>query len=70
MDEDSREALARISATVEASRYSRGLDEVPDDMLSDVRHVMADVSTRQSVRTKLRAALFPRSLFTNLLSRD
>ena len=59
-------ALATVAEVVEQSRYSRGLDSVPEGLGKEVRYVVDDVSTKQSFGTKLRAKLWPSSVFTNL----
>lgn len=67
---ESSAALDRVATLVERSRYSRGLGEVPEDLVRDVRHVTGDVRARQSFGTKVRALLLPPSLFVRAPRED
>lgn len=69
MDQPAQKALDRIAAVVERSRYSRGLDGVPDGFVDDVRYVTTDMRVKQTTGNKLSALLLPRSLFLKLLGR-
>lgn len=64
LTDESAEAMERVGAVVERSRYSRGLASVPDELARDVRYVTSDVRAHQGFGTKARALLLPPSVFS------
>ena len=66
MDEPAAQALTRIGETVERSRYSRGLGEMPEQFTKDVHYVTAEVRAKQEGAARVRNLVLPSSVFTNL----